>query len=234
MEKEMIEKGYMEFVSIVQDSDLSFNPKELLEIAEKSQIHTFGWPIGVVLHTNEYMPRPYKEGIKCIIKSETMGGSYDYWDLKKNGDFYLLQSFFEDSRTENKIFLDVRISRITEAILHSALLYTLFGFHPDHVVNIRIKHNGLNGRILSIADPMRIMFQKRTSFENAVETDIETKLSDIRTNIYDIVYRAISEMTLMFEYYEPPRNVVNDIAGQFIAQSRSHRDLNNLMNLENI
>jgi hypothetical protein len=42
---------------------------------------------------------------------------YDYWAVRKNGDFYLLQSLFEDSRERNALFFNTRIVRVTEALM---------------------------------------------------------------------------------------------------------------------
>ena len=82
---------------------------ELLNAVRKSQIHTFGWPIGVVLDNRaEYRPRPTTDGIRAEVAETQMAftgrPSYDYWALRETGDFYLLQSLFEDDREAGAIF----------------------------------------------------------------------------------------------------------------------------------
>src|SRR5207249_4245539 len=57
---------------------------ELLNAVQKSEIKTFGWPIGVTLENrSEYRPRPFADGIRAeiAIEKDTMMGrvSYDYW-----------------------------------------------------------------------------------------------------------------------------------------------------------
>jgi hypothetical protein len=79
----------------------------LLAAVRHSEVRTFGWPIGVILESrDEYRPRSYRDGIRAEIsiknKSRT---SYDYWALRSNGDFYLLQSLFEDSRNRTTFSL---------------------------------------------------------------------------------------------------------------------------------
>jgi len=101
---------------------------ELLNAVRKSGIRTFGWPIGITLENrDEYRPRPFEDGIRAevAILDRSLSGrpSYDYWALRSNGDFYLLQSLFEDQRAENKIFFNTRIVRVTEALLFAANLY---------------------------------------------------------------------------------------------------------------
>lgn len=78
---------------------------ELLNAMRKSEIHTFGWPIGITIdNREEYKPRPYGDGIRAEISIKDKSSSYDYWAARKTGDFYLLQSLFEDMRDERKIF----------------------------------------------------------------------------------------------------------------------------------
>jgi hypothetical protein len=95
---------------------------ELLNAVRSSEVHTFGWPIAVTLENREeFRPRPTEEGIVAEISS-ALGElsdkkSYDYWTARNNGDFYLLQGLFEDSRAEMAIFADTRIVRITEQLL---------------------------------------------------------------------------------------------------------------------
>src|SRR6185436_6931074 len=129
MEQEALKRGFMEFVSFIPESRLSIPQEVLLKAAENSQIHTFGWPIGIVLNSREDRPVPYADGIKATVhvKDRWFGGrqeeSFDYWSLKKNGDYYLIKSLFEDARGEGIMFFDTRIVRIAETFMHTALLY---------------------------------------------------------------------------------------------------------------
>jgi len=91
---------------------------ELLNAVRASQILTFGWPIAVLLENRpEYRPRPFGDGIRADLAFAGHRTSYDYWAVRKNGDFYLLQSFFEDSRERNALFFNTRIVRVTEALM---------------------------------------------------------------------------------------------------------------------
>ncbi len=90
--------GYMELRANVSHP-LSKSQIELLNAVKLSEIRTFGWPIGVTLENREeYRPRPYKDGIKAEVSiAEGDRKSFDYWAARSNGDFYLLQSLFEDT-----------------------------------------------------------------------------------------------------------------------------------------
>lgn len=80
---------------------LSKTNQELLEAAEKSMVHTFGWPIGVLLSNKS--PRSLANEIVTEIPREDDRG-YDYWALRNTGDFYQLQSLFEDERKPGRFF----------------------------------------------------------------------------------------------------------------------------------
>jgi hypothetical protein len=97
-------------VSILPKGD--WRQPVLLSAVEGAQVKTFGWPIGLVLNRDEFKPRPTSEGIRAEV-SIVQGGelahlgrtSYDYWYMRRTGDFYFLQSLFEDERAEDALFL---------------------------------------------------------------------------------------------------------------------------------
>ena len=126
--------GHME-LRLSLHAEINKSQLELLNAAKASQIRTFGWPIGLVATREEYGPRPYPDGIRTEISIDqsAMTGrpSYDYWALRSNGDFYLLQSLFEDDRAEKKIFFNTRIVRVTESLMFASKLYSTLGVGPS-------------------------------------------------------------------------------------------------------
>ena len=115
MEKKEL-KGYLEFFSNLPHYQIHVEFEDLLTAADESQIHTFGWPIGVVLHTEEGRPKPYsQDAIQAVIDNPP---NFDYWTLNKKGHYYILKTLFEDSRDqENNIFLDTRTIRTAELLI---------------------------------------------------------------------------------------------------------------------
>ena len=214
-------KGFMEFVSFIPGSRLSIPHDVLLKAAEDSQIHTFGWPIGPVLHKEEYKPKPYADGIKATIhiKRGEETESFDHWNLRKNGDYYLLKSLFEDERGNNEIFFDTRIVRVTEAFIRAALLYKCLGVELSEIVNIRIKHGGLKGRKLTAANPARRPFiDRRISHEDIVASEFSVEIGEIEKKIHDLVYQVISGITVMFDFFKPSKDdVVTPMVNNFMA-----------------
>jgi hypothetical protein len=105
-------------------SPIAKSQSDLLTAVRKSEIHTFGWPIAVLLENrDDFRPKPLNDGIRAVVAlgeqaSRTGDESFDYWSLRNNGDFYLLQSLFEDKRRPNEVFFNMPagLSRARAAI----------------------------------------------------------------------------------------------------------------------
>jgi hypothetical protein len=192
---------------------------ELLNAVRKSEIRTFGWPIGVTLENrDEYRPRPFENGIRAevTITEHGLSGtpSYDYWALRSSGDFYLLQSLFEDQRAENKIFFNTRIVRVTEALLFAANLYNNLGAAPEARLSVRVTHRGLKGRELTSSSLNRDILPG-TANEHQSQTEIVVELGRIRETLVDDVQRLTAPMFMLFDFKEFSLQVYTDIVRRF-------------------
>lgn len=193
---------------------------ELLNAVRQSEIRTFGWPIGITLENrDEYRPRPYGDGIRAEVSVGNKPDdrqSYDYWSLRSNGDFFLLQSLFEDSRKPKEIFFDTRIVRVTESLMFTERLYTTLGAPPDSNIAIRISHVGLQGRTLTSASQNRWL-HPRKSHEAQSWSEIVTTLGDMQKNRVDDVRRILEPMFMLFDFMQFNVEVYEDIVRNFEA-----------------
>jgi hypothetical protein len=208
--------GYME-LRVNVSHPLSKSQIELLNAVRLSEIKTFGWPIGITLENREeYRPRPYKEGIRAEV-SIAEGGrrSFDYWAARTNGDFYLLQSLFEDSRKPKQIYFDTRVVRVTEALMFTESLYNKLGVPPEARVGIRITHGGLKGRQLNSASSNRYMFSRGPAEENESTSEITTILGTMGETRVDDVKKLLAPMFMLFEFMEFNSSVYSDIVRKF-------------------
>lgn len=200
-------------------SGLNKTQIELLNAVRAAEIKTFGWPIGVLLENrNEYKPRPFGDGIRAEISiRDDIETSYDYWAIRKSGDFYLVQSFFEDKRAKDAVFFNTRIVRVTEALLFASGLYTTLGAVPDAKISARFTHTGLAGRTLKSAGGNRSLSTEPTSLEAMSSTETVLVLSDIRTRLVDEVRRVCEPMFMLFDFQEFAPQVYEDIVRRFEA-----------------
>jgi hypothetical protein len=194
---------------------------ELLNAVRRSEIRTFGWPIGIIMENREAIkPHPYGDGIRAEVafdRSAFSGSaSYDFWALRGNGDFYLLQNLFEDERIENKLFFNTRIVRVTESLLFCSNLYDHLGVAPETRLSIRFTHRGLAGRELTSSSPDRFISPSVTR-EDESETEIVTTLGKVRSEIVDNVRRFAEPLFMLFDFKELPEEVYCDIVRRFEA-----------------
>jgi hypothetical protein len=207
-------KGTME-VRFGLHNGLNKSQVELLSAVRASEIKTFGWPIAVTLENRrEYKPRPFGDGIRAEIPS-VEHSSYDYWAVRKSGDFYLLQSLFEDSREKNALFFNTRIVRVTEALMFAGRLYTALGAVSDAKISARFTHSGLAQRTLKSASATRHLSRSPTSHEQVSETETVVVLGEIHNALVDEVQRVCAPMFMLFDFQELGRQIYEDIVRRF-------------------
>ncbi len=200
------------------EKTLQFWQDELRRAMEQTQVHSFGWPIGLVMTRPEYAPKPHPDGIRATILHK--GSLFDYWALRTGRVFYLLKTLFEDQRSEGKIFVDTRIVRMAETLLCLSRLYRALHAGPEEKVVIRIQYTGLRGRILSTADPARIMEFDRVCVENETESWIKERLKNIEPKLVDLVHAAVSELCSLFDYFPLSKEqVVQPLVEKFLREN---------------
>ena len=212
--KKSSKTGFMEVRMILPESSLNVSQGELLKVADKATIHTFGWPIGVVLNNrDEYRPRPKTDGIVADIAT---GDHYDYWAIRKDGAYYLLKSLFEDSRKSGHLFFNTRIVRITETLLYAVRLYTGFNVPANSRIIIGIKHGGLKDRLLTSSSNSRDLSYERKSAEDEVYRETDTTIESLESDLPNQVETFVKPLFVLFDYFELKRSVLDDIVNKFV------------------
>lgn len=167
---------------------------------------------------DEFKPRPYGDGIRAEISiaKESLSGrqSYDYWAARRNGDFYLLQSLFEDMRGEKQIFFNTRIIRVAEALMFASNLYANLGAPADAALSVRVSHRGLTGRTLASAGGNRYV-SPNVSHEANAESEIVVVLGNMRETLVEDVRRIVEPMFMLFEFQEFGEAIYTDIVRRF-------------------
>ena len=199
--------------------ELAKSQLDLLNAVRKSEIRTFGWPIGVTLENrDEYKPRPYGDGIRAEISiaKDSLSGrqTYDYWAARRNGDFYLLQSLFEDTRGKNQIFFNTRIIRVAEALMFASNLYTNLGASADANLSVRVSHRGLAGRTLTSSSGNRHIFPK-VCHESNSESEIVVALGKMQDSLVNDVRKIVEPLFMLFEFQEFGEPIYVDIVRRF-------------------
>lgn len=202
--------GYLEYFCHLVNYDLNASLQQLALAADESQVHTFGWPIGIVLHTDDFKPKPIsQEKIQVVIDRQE---SFDYWTLDKNGNYYILKSLFEDRRAEGKIFFDTRTVRTTELLLRTANLYLALGIPGNEEINLKIEYGGLLDRILVAANPARTFSFDRKCSVNEISTTFQEPIENLTNEIRlkEMVYETILAITEVCEMFVPSKSELID------------------------
>lgn len=207
--------AYMEVRFALEPPKPNFTPQELNEAARISTLST-SWPIGVYLGNRvEYKPKPKTDGI--VAEINISGVSYDYWAIRRNGDFYLLRSIYEDQRDSAKIFFDIRIIRITEVLLYCARLFNNLKIDSTKNVSIVIKHGGIKGRIIGVANASKDTFyDNRICEENDFESKIITPLSGLESNLVANVKELTQPLFELFYFFEISDNIYDELVNGFV------------------
>ncbi len=212
--------GFMELKMTLPNLKLNASQVGLLQVASAAQIHTFGWPIGVVLNNREeFRPKPKADGIVAEIDVEDRGNvgtrKYDYWTIRKDGSFYLLKSLFEDTREPNSIFFNTRIVRITEALLYTVRLYTSLNVRPDSRLLMGFRHGGLKGRNIS-ATASRSLGIHGKAIEDEVYTEVESAIERIEPDLVDLVQRITAPLFMVFDFFQIDKSILEEIVNNFV------------------
>ncbi len=212
--------GYIELMASLFPQQNTKSQAELLRAVRDSQIHTFGWPIGIVLDQAEYKPKPTAYGILTEISNTASieRKTYDYWALRRNGDFFLLKSLFEDTWTSEKlnISFNTRIARVAEALLFLARLHSRLGVDPASVLHVRLRHSGLRGRAMT-ATSNRRMRDGRISHEDVIDSEICGSLLEIEAKLPEHVKALLDPAFTVFDYFEVSNQIYAEIVNNFVA-----------------
>jgi hypothetical protein len=223
--------GFMEIRFTLHDARPNKNSRDLLAAAEAAQSQSIGYSIGLVLRNHpEYRPRPKSNEIVTEIAEERQG-LYDYWALRNDGDFYLLQSLWEDlhasaDNTEPKrIFYDHRIAMITEVLLYCRRLYSRLGVPQQTTVYIAIRHGGLGGRVLRAENRESGMFSAYLSLNRPASQDEDERvtpvpLGRIKADLTELVKDLTEPLFMLFDYVELASETYARITEQFSKREK--------------
>jgi hypothetical protein len=191
-----------------------YTAKQILDAAQQAEIHTFGWPLGIVLLDNESRPRPTKDGVQAEVSVE--GQSYDFWKMRENGDYYLLSSLFEDQRAPGSLFMNTRIVRVTEALLFCGRLYGQLGLNPTSGIHLAVRHVGLAGRTLAATGRRQIVMPRKSS-EDESEVEVEFRLGELESRLTELVKAICGPMFMLFDFMEVADPIYEEIVDRFVA-----------------
>lgn len=211
--------GFMQLHLQLLSPRIERRQAELLDAAQAAQIRTFGWPIGLVLNADDDRPHPTGSSIRAVVEATRLEGepSFDYWELRTDGEFFMVHSLFEDQRGHSdKLFFDTRIVRVTEALLYAGRLYDRLGVPPEGNVGVSVLHGGLQGRALTAANRARSLSYERTCHTDEVTATASFVLGELDAKLVHLVVDLVSPLFELFDFFELGRDVYESVVDGFV------------------
>lgn len=212
-------EGFFKFVIQVPHGLSQIDNATLLETARKSECHNTGWPIGVVLMKPEYKPVSLADGIRAVIKTD----EFDYWALNNRGHFFFMRSHQEDrkeaqekTRGRKVLWFDVAIWRISEIITYAANLCSELNLKQSDEIKLALSYEGLQGRVLSVARPLRLFGTSGECTVDKYKKDLELQVADIMPNLKEHVYQIAVGLFGLFDFFKSERAIVDSIVDEFL------------------
>ena len=115
------------------------------------------------------------------------------------------------------LFFEVRITRITEALLLLARVYRRLEASDTDQITVWFRHQGLRDRKLRAGDPLRDTTERKTR-EDVSETSFTTSLSDLEINLVEHVRQVVQPLFVIFEFFELSNSILADIVDKFVAE----------------
>jgi len=222
--KELENAGFatrFEVLAVLSHPRSEYDQEMLLDAADRAQVGTSGWPIGIMDRGfDPMMPKPIGNGILYMFTDENK--YFDYWSLRKDAGLYLLKSLFEDHhevQPKSSIFFDTRIMRTTELLMYLSRLYHSLSVPSYSTVSITVQYTGIEDRTLrKVGHNNRGILPERICHEHLYEKQIEVKIELLQDTeqIIKHVKILLNEFFLLFNYTKYPDKTYQLIVENFI------------------
>ena len=216
---DLVGAGYMQVAFGLTPPKIQRTAHDLMDAARAATIRTFGWPIGIVVDNDDGRPRPTGNGIRAEVLGPRWDAeqSYDLWELRTDGDFFLIQSLFEDQRGHpGEVFFNTRIVRVAESLLYCARLYERLGVPADATINMSVAHGGLKDRVLTSASPGRSLSMPYRSIVDRVEAQVTFDLGDVAGNLWQLVRSLVAPLFEVFDLFVLGDEVYEQTVDSFV------------------
>jgi hypothetical protein len=222
--KKLGEFGSFEVFHYLPNNYTEFSTESLKNALENAVLRRTGWPIGVYLTGGENKPYPQEDGIKAEYAGKS-DPSRDYWYAKNKGEFYFLRKLESDSghgeaMPGTALYFDTLVWRVAESLEHCLAYYKNLDIDESERVKLRISLNGLNSRKLSAWNPARAFtLHHYVSGTDKSSWEVEMPLSELSSELDEIIYEAIKKLLVMFDFFVPNKEVVLDILNREYRKS---------------
>lgn len=224
--------GSMEVAVLIEGAVDDFAPnKAFLNLISATNPSYTGWPVwGVSRSFTEDSHRPFVfEGVwEAFIASLDQGSldHLDYWRISPAGKFYLYRALQDDMCTIDRapqpgtsLDFSLAILRVAESMAVAIAFAKAMGCDEAGSIKIAYRWQGLHQRILnSWANPGRYLSCDNTAYQNEVVTKIDVPIDTAPGAIAGYVHHIIKNLFEVFDGFELPSEVTDDIVRRLIER----------------
>lgn len=211
---------------LLSPGDRTWSQRDLLSAAERAELPNTGWPIGLVIQRSDLAPAPTADGIEARLRRQGSNQWEDYWFLKKDASYYVARVFEEDHEApsfgsseghpERSLWFDVRIWRIAEVILHSAVLYRELRVPPDEPYILAVNHHGLAGREFYASRPDYVVRRGRTCRAFEATWTREVTQDYVTSNLKSLVEDVTENLFVLFDFASVGQTAIHRLVDDFL------------------
>ena len=192
-----------------------------------------GWPPFTYLYDDPVRPRPQDRCITAYLgwlqPEERLGDKEylcDFWRISQDGKGFMLRPMQEDSRyylaqvyppPEGPFFDWVfPIYRMTEVLKFIEALGERFGGEGAEF-ELLVTYFNTNGRRLECSEDRRIWLGDATCRADKLQSGRSALISDIATNLEELVYTLLKPVYGYFDFIELPKPLVQKVVAKVLA-----------------
>ena len=195
-----------------------------------------GWPPFTYLHRDPIRPRAHGDSISAYIGGltpeevpENRVAHCDYWRVSRDGKGFMLRPMQEDRegylatvspRPEGPFFDWVLpIYRMAEVLKFIESLANRFD-GQDAEFQLLLTYHNTNNRRLEQSDHRYSLFGGGVCHTDVLESRIEAPVSEIETNLEELVYALLVPIYEQFDFTELPRQLVTNVIAEALGFGR--------------
>jgi len=211
---QLVEDGhgaFVEFTLVPIRHTLSLGLPELLESARSAQLSYHGFPIGTIIEHPEAHPHPDSDGILSRQTTQTGSRIFDYWALRRNGDFYALRSLVEDLNAPSTVYFDETVRRAEMLLRYAAKLYEHLGLPENDSIAIELRYGGITDRVLSSCTPGPGLLREYRIRSESVHARLVEEWNSIPAHIAELVKTLAGGLLEQFDLFPLAEEVVKSL-----------------------
>ncbi|WP_423460304.1 hypothetical protein [Ottowia sp. VDI28] len=217
--------GHFFFAARIVGTSRHLNERQILELNQSAKRYT-GWPALITLHGEKTKPRLIDGCIEAWISDQADVGHADFWRIDaKNGNFFLLRGYQEDSLDPARGFgnpgtlfeLTLPVWRLGEFLLRVLDLADAM-YEPPYEVLVECEWEGIAGRRLFSLNGRRHV-RSYTSAEATVRTSGSFPSNGLRELLPEAVRTLMVPLYQHFEFFVPPDTLFAEELGRMTKNS---------------